>query len=95
VVERERENKDFPAQPTTAWSSPFESVDNITDGWKSAWQVKPWLEEGQEYLLDKALAEKVSGTRSLDVIDCQESESHAALRLPSPRPACNRPLPTL
>lgn len=29
----------------------FENVDNITDSWKAALLVKPWLEEGQEYLL--------------------------------------------
>lgn len=78
VVEREREIKDFRSTTHYGVELTFESVDNITDGWKAAWQVKPWLAEGQEYLLDKTLAEKVSSVRSLDVIDCQESESRAA-----------------
>lgn len=53
-------------------------MDNITDGWKAAFLVKPWIEEGREYLLDKSLAEKAAALRSLDVLDCAESESRAA-----------------
>lgn len=78
VVEREREIQDF--RSTTHYSAEltFENVDNITDGWKAVWQVKPWLEDGQEYLLDKALAEKAATLRSLEVIDCKETESRSA-----------------
>lgn len=78
VVEREREIQDFRGTTHYGAELTFENVDNITDGWKAAWAVKPWLPDGQEYLLDKALAEKASGLRTLDVIDCQESESRSA-----------------
>ncbi|MDR3176845.1 MAG: topoisomerase DNA-binding C4 zinc finger domain-containing protein, partial [Desulfovibrio sp.] len=56
----------------------FEQVDNITDGWKAAWVTKAFLPEGTEYLTDKALAEKAAAIRSLDVLDCRESESRSA-----------------
>lgn len=78
VVEREREIQDFRSTTHYGAELSFENVDNITDGWKAAWLVKPWLEDGQEYLLDKALAEKAAALRSLEVVDCKESESRCA-----------------
>ena len=78
VVEREREIQNFASTTHYGAELTFENVDNITDGWKASLLVKPWLEEGQEYLLGKALAEKASALRSLEVLDCQESESRAA-----------------
>lgn len=81
VVDREKEIKAFSS--TTHYSAEliFENVDNITDGWKAAFLVKPWLPDsvdGQEYLLDKSLAEKAAALRALDVLDCKESESRTA-----------------
>ena len=78
VVEREREIQDFRSTTHYGVELTFENVDNITDGWKAVWQVKLWLEDGQEYLLDKALAEKAAELRSLEVIDCKDSESRSA-----------------
>ncbi len=78
VVEREREIQDFRSTTHYGAELTFENVDNITDGWKAVWQVKPWLEDGQEYLLDKALAEKAAALRSLEVIDCKETETRSA-----------------
>lgn len=78
VVEREREIQDFRSTTHYGAELTFENVDNITDGWKAVWQVKPWIDEGNEYLLDKTLAEKAAVLRSLEVIDCKESESRAA-----------------
>ncbi|CAK7032420.1 MAG: DNA topoisomerase 1 [Desulfovibrio sp.] len=78
VVEREREIQNFRSITHYGAELTFENVDNITDGWKAVWQVNPWLEDGQEYLLDKALAEKVAALRSLEVVDCKESESRSA-----------------
>ncbi len=78
VVEREKEIKAFSSTTHYGAELTFENVDNITDGWKAALLVKPWLEDGQEYLLDKSLAEKAAALRALDVLDCQESESRAA-----------------
>ena len=78
VVEREREIQDFRSTTHYGAELTFENVDNITDGWKATWQTSPWLENGQEYLLDKALAEKAAELRSLEVLDCKESESRSA-----------------
>lgn len=78
VVEREREIKAFASTTHYGAELTFENVDNITDGWKASWMVKPWIEDGQEYLLDKSCAEKAAALRTLDVLDCTESESHTA-----------------
>lgn len=78
VVEREREIQNFYSMTHYSAELTFENVDNITDGWKATWQVKPWLEEGKEYLVDRSLAEKAASLRSLVVIDCKESESRSA-----------------
>ncbi len=78
VVEREREIQNFRSTTHYGVELTFENVDNITDGWKALWQIKPWLEGGQEYLLEKTLAGKVAALRSLEVTDCKESESRSA-----------------
>lgn len=78
VVDREKEIKAFSSTTHYGAELTFENVDNITDGWKAALLVKPWLEEGQEYLQDKSLAEKAAALRALDVLDCKESESRTA-----------------
>lgn len=78
VVEREREIKAFASTTHYGVELSFATVDNITDGWKAAWVVKPWLTEDQEYFLDQAAAAKVAALRTLDVQDCQESESRLA-----------------
>ena len=78
VVEREREIKAFTSTTHYGAELTFERVDNITDGWKAAWNTKAFLPEGSEYLRDKALAGKAAEIRSLTVLDCVESESRAA-----------------
>ena len=77
VVEREREIKSFQSTTHYAVEATFESVDNITDGWKAGWQLKPWLGE-EEYLLEKGLAEKVAALRAFEVVDCKETENASA-----------------
>lgn len=81
VVDREKEIKAFSSTTHYGAELTFENVDNITDGWKAVFLVKPWLPDsaaGQEYLLDKSLAEKAAALRALDVLDCKESESRTA-----------------
>ena len=78
VVDREKEIKSFSSTTHYGAELTFENVDNITDGWKASLLVKPWIEEGQEYLLNKVLAEKAAALRSMDVLDCTESESRTA-----------------
>lgn len=77
VVEREREIKSFQSTTHYTVEATFESVDNITDGWKAAWQLKPWLGE-EEYLLDKNSAEKVAALRAFEVVDFKETENASA-----------------
>jgi len=79
VVERENEIQSFKVTVHYGVELVFDAVENITDGWKAIWLSKQgWLAEGQDYILDKAIAEKVATLRSLHVRDCQESESKAA-----------------
>ena len=78
VVEREKSIKAFSSTTHYGAELTFENVDNITDGWKATFLVKPWLEKDQGYLLDKALAENAAALRILEVLDCAESESRAA-----------------
>ena len=78
VVEREREIKGFVSTTHYGVELAFEQVDNIAAGWKASWNTKAFLPEGQEYLTDKGLAEKVAGMHSLEVLECQESESRSA-----------------
>lgn len=75
VVEREREIANFKPTRHFGVELTFECVDTITDGWKATWISKPWLEDGQEYFQDKALAEKIASLRVLDVVDYTEAES--------------------
>lgn len=78
VVERERAIRDFRSTTYYGAELTFETVDNIKAGWTAVWTVKPWVADGQEYLLDKELAEKAAALRNLDVLDCKETESRSA-----------------
>ena len=71
VVEREREIRNF--QSTTHYGAEL-----TFDGWKAVWQIKAWIPDGQEYLTDKALAAGAASLRTLDVLDCAETESRLA-----------------
>jgi DNA topoisomerase-1 len=46
--------------------------------WKAVWDVKPWLPEGYDYLLDESLAAGAAALRSLTVEICEEKEVRAA-----------------
>ena len=78
VVERERAIRDFCSTTHFGAELTFARMDHITDGWKAVWNPKPWLADGEEYLKDKALAAKAAALRSLEVLDCAESESRVA-----------------
>ena len=71
VVERERAITSFVSVTHYGAELSFE-------GWKAAWVVKSWIEPGQEYFQDQALAEKMAGLRSLEILDCEESEARVA-----------------
>lgn len=79
IVDREREIKAFVSTTHYGVELTFEQVKNISDGWKATWLPKEgWLTEDQEYVLDKAVAEKVAAVRTLDVLSFEEKESRAA-----------------
>ena len=72
MVERERAIRDFVSVTHYGAELAF------AGGWSATWITKPWLEDGQEYLLNKALAELAAALRSLTVQECRESESRTA-----------------
>lgn len=78
VVERERAIRAF--TPTTHYGVDiiFNALENITPGWKARWNVKPWLKDEHEYLLDKALANRISKTTRVIVLSCDNSESRSS-----------------
>jgi DNA topoisomerase-1 len=78
IVERERTIQGFVSTTHYGAELSFESLDNITDGWKAQWSAKDWLSDGTEYLTDKAPAEKAASLRCLEVLDCKEEESRSA-----------------
>ena len=72
VVERERAIKGFVSVTHYGAELAF------AGGWSAIWLTKPWLQAGQEYLLNTALADRVAALPALTVKDCMESESHTA-----------------
>lgn len=80
VVEREREISSFNVITHFGVEMLFERPSGI---WTAVWLPKHgWLPEGQEYILDKAVARKVAGQCLLSVLDCRESVS----KIPPPAP---------
>ena len=72
MVEREKHIKNFVS--VTHYGAEL----TFPEGWSATWITKPWLEDGQEYLLDRTLAETAAALRSLTVRECKESESRTA-----------------
>ena len=74
VVDRERDIRGFQVTVHYGVELIFEA-----DGWKAIWQPKEgWLAKGQQYFLDKVVAEKVARLRTLKVLDCRESNNNVA-----------------
>jgi DNA topoisomerase-1 len=72
IVEREREIRNF--KPTT-----YFGVELAFDGnWTAEWDIKPFLENGSEYLMDSDLAGKVAKLRNLAVVSCDNKETSKA-----------------
>lgn len=70
VVERERAIKGFVSVTHYGAELAF------AGGWNAIWLTKPWLQAGQEYLLDTALADRVAALPALTVKDCMESKPY-------------------
>jgi DNA topoisomerase-1 len=78
VVEREAAIRDFKSVTHFGAELVFEAVQHVTDGWKASWNSKNWLPKGQEYFLDKAVAEKIAALRTLTVTAYEETEAKQA-----------------
>ena len=78
VVERESAIRNFKSTTHFGVELVFEAVEHVTDGWKASWNPKNWLEDDQEYFLDKAVAEKIATTRALNIDSYEEAEAKQA-----------------
>ena len=72
VVERERAISNFVSVTHYGAELCFEG------GWKAQWNSRNWLPTGQEYLLDKSVAEQVAALLTVEVQDCKETVSRVA-----------------
>ncbi len=75
VVEREAAIKSFTVTQHFSAELTFESETNISQGWAAQWNCQNWLADGQEYFLDKAVAEKIATVKSVTVRKHLESET--------------------
>lgn len=77
-TEREAEIENF--KPTTHYGAvlTFGTADDMSKSWRATWLSKPWLEDGQEYIKDKALVDRVAALRTLEVVDYKETEERKA-----------------
>lgn len=71
VLERERAIQAF--KPTNHFGAQLGFGD-----WTADWDTRPWLPEGQKYLLDKSLADRAAALRQVEVLDCEEKEESKA-----------------
>ena len=78
VVEKERAIRSFRVTQHYGVEALFDEVDNVQDGWKATWKTDNFLEPGQEYILDKTVAENIAKIRSLEVLEYEESENKKA-----------------
>ena len=82
VVEREKAINAFKVTTHYGVEFTFEALENITTGWQAEWKSKPFLADGQEYILDKALAEKVADLKHFIVTAFSDSEESKAPSAP-------------
>ncbi len=75
VVDRETAIKNFRMTTHFGAEFVFGARENITHGWKAQWDSANFREDGQEYFLDKAVAEKIAALTSFSVTAYAESES--------------------
>lgn len=77
VVDREREIRGFTS--TTHYGVELLFGDREKNGWKAAWLPKQgWLAPGDEYVLEKGVAERVAAIRVVKILECTDSESKTA-----------------
>ncbi|MDR2504239.1 MAG: type I DNA topoisomerase [Deltaproteobacteria bacterium] len=74
VVEREKAISCFKVTTHYGVEVVFEAVEHVSSGWKALWKSKDFLQSGSEYILDKALADKIAGLKYYTVTGFEESE---------------------
>lgn len=82
VVDRERAIQAFKATTHYGVEAVFEAVENVSPGWKAAWRTKEYLAEGADYILDKALADKVAAVKYYSVSSFEDTEAKSAPAAP-------------
>ncbi|MDD2862822.1 MAG: type IA DNA topoisomerase, partial [Acidiphilium sp.] len=80
VVDREREIAGFKVTEHYGAELIFDNADGTK--WKAAWDTKPHLPEGQSYMLDDALARRVSEVRQVTVAEFADAEKGRAPAAP-------------
>ncbi len=80
VVDRERQIEAFKVTQHYGVEIVFNNEDATV--WKATWDTKPHLADGQLYLLDKALAERVANIKNVVVTKYQDSEKPRAPAAP-------------
>jgi len=80
VVDREREIAGFKVTEHYGAELIFDNADGTK--WKAVWDTKPHLPEGQSYMLDDALARRVSEVRQVAVAEFADAEKGRAPAAP-------------
>ena len=78
VVAREKAIRSFVSTTHYGVEATFEAVENIQDGWKAQWKTDSFLNAGEEYILDKSLAEKITKIKTFEITNFVESEKKQA-----------------
>lgn len=81
VVLREEAIENFKVTTHYGAAVTFEALEHVTTGWQANWLTKSFLQDGQEYILDKMLAEKVAAQKYYIVkefVDTQEKKAPSA-----------------
>lgn len=79
IVDREREIAAFKVTQHYGAELTFKADDT---SWTAAWDTKPHLAEGESYVLDAALAERVAAVRDVKVTAFEDSEKGRAPAAP-------------
>ncbi len=78
ISAREKAIRSFVSTTHYGVEAIFEAVENIQDGWKAIWKTENFLEENQEYILDKKLAENIAKLKTFSITDFSETEAKQA-----------------
>ncbi len=78
VVAREKAINSFVPSTYYGVKALFEEVDNVQDGWVANWKPDNFLWNGQDYILDKELAEKIAKIKIFTVKDFSQNDKKQA-----------------